>query len=186
MKGIQVCSNEGPRPFPRGDNYKIVEIYWQILKIFFSRTTWQIATKLGTKHPWVQGIKVCSSEGLSLFPREDNYKIAKKHWQILKIFFSKTTGLISTKLGTKHLWVKGIQVCSNEVPRPFPWGDNYEFAKIYWRIWKIIFSRTTGSISNKLSAMHPRVKGIQLYSNEGLLPFQRGDNYEIAKYIDEF
>ena len=34
--------------------------------------------------------------------------------------------------------------------------------------------------------MHPRVKGIQLYSNEGLLPFQRGDNYEIAKYSDEF
>ena len=25
MKGIQVCSNESPRPFPRGDNYKISE-----------------------------------------------------------------------------------------------------------------------------------------------------------------
>ena len=28
----------------------------------------------------------------------------------------RTTGPISTKLGTKHHWVKGIQVCSNEEP----------------------------------------------------------------------
>ena len=32
------------------------------------------------------------------------------------IFFSRTTGPISTKLGTKHPWVKMIQVCSNEEP----------------------------------------------------------------------
>ena len=51
----------------------------------------------------------------------------------LKIFFSRTTKPISTKLGTKFPWVKGIQVCSNEGPRPFPRGDNYEIAKIHWR-----------------------------------------------------
>ena len=45
----------------------------------------------------------------------------------------RTTGPISTKLGTKHPWVKGIQVCSNEGPRPFPRGDNYEIAIIHWR-----------------------------------------------------
>ena len=28
--GIQVCSNEGLCPFPRGDNYKIAKIHWQI------------------------------------------------------------------------------------------------------------------------------------------------------------
>ena len=28
-KGIQICSNEGPRPFPRGINYEIVKIHWQ-------------------------------------------------------------------------------------------------------------------------------------------------------------
>ena len=27
VKGIQVCSNEGPRPFPRGDNFEIVKIH---------------------------------------------------------------------------------------------------------------------------------------------------------------
>ena len=47
------------------------------------------------------------------------------------IFFSRTSGQISTKLGTKHPYVKGIQVCSNEEPRPFPRGDNYEIAKTH-------------------------------------------------------
>ena len=40
------------------------------------------------------------------------------------IFFSRTTGPMSTKLGTRHPWVKRIQVCSNEGPHPFPRGDN--------------------------------------------------------------
>ena len=33
--------------------------------------------------------------------------------------------------------------------------------------------------------MHPWVKGIQDYSNEGPCPFPRGDNYEKGKFIDE-
>ena len=45
------------------------------------------------------------------------------------VFFSRPTGPILTKLGTKHPWVKVIQVCSNEGHRPFPRGDNYEIAK---------------------------------------------------------
>ena len=45
------------------------------------------------------------------------------------IQFCTNEGLISTKLGTKHPWVKVIQVCSNEVPNPFRRGDNYEIAK---------------------------------------------------------
>ena len=51
----------------------------------------------------------------------------------INIFFSRTTGPISIKLGTMFPWVKGIQVCSNEVPRPFPRGDNYKMAKIHWQ-----------------------------------------------------
>ena len=70
------------------------------------------------------------------------------------IFFSRTAGPISTKLGTKHSWVKGIQVCPNEGPRPFPRGDNYEIVKIHWQNLKIFFSRTTGSISSKLGTKH--------------------------------
>jgi hypothetical protein len=57
MKGIQVCSNKGPGRFQRGDNHKNVKIGWDLLSIFFSRTTWPILTRLGTNHPWEEGFK---------------------------------------------------------------------------------------------------------------------------------
>ena len=41
------------------------------------------------------------------FPKGDNKEIAKIH------VFGNLLGPILTKLGTKHLWVKGNQVCSN-------------------------------------------------------------------------
>ena len=139
MKGIQVCSIEGPRPSQRGDNWERIKINWQLLKMLFSRTTGPISTTLGTK----RGIQVCSNEGPHPYQRGDNWEIIKIIWQLLKIFFSRTTGPISTilisrhdisfKLGTKHVWVMGIQVCSNEGPRPFPRGDNYKIAKIHWQ-----------------------------------------------------
>ena len=53
------------------------------------------------------------TKGPSPFPRGDNNKIVIIDWGDLKIF-SRTTGPISSKLGTKHSWVKGFQVCSNE------------------------------------------------------------------------
>ena len=79
MKGFQVCSTEGPCSFPRGDNYEIVKIHWRKLKIF-CRTAWPISTKLGTKHPFVKWIHVCTNEGPRPFPRKDNNEIAKIHW----------------------------------------------------------------------------------------------------------
>jgi hypothetical protein len=39
---------------------------------FFSRTTGPILTRLGTNHPWVKGIQVCSKEGDSPFPKGYN------------------------------------------------------------------------------------------------------------------
>ena len=56
--------------------------------------------------PFVRSLSVC------MYVRMKNF--------LMFDFFSKTTGPISTKLSTKHPWVKGIPVCSNEVPRPFP------------------------------------------------------------------
>ena len=160
VKEIHVCSNEGPHPSPRGDNNEIAKIHWRNSKIFFSRTNEPISTKLGTKHPWVKGIQVCSNEGPRPFPRGDNNEIAKIHWRNSKIFFSRTNEPISTKLGTKHPWVKGIQVCSNEGPCSFSRGDNYKMVKIHWRNIKIFFSRTTWPISTKLGTKHPWVKGV--------------------------
>ena len=173
---IHICSNEGPCPFPRRDNYEIVKIHWRALKIIFLRTTGPISTKLGTKHPWVMGIHVCSIEGPRTFPRGDKKEIGKIHWQTLKIVFSRIIGPILTKLSTKHSWVIGIQVCSYEGPRPFPRGDNKEIAKIHRRTLKIFFIRTTGPISTKLGTKHPWVMGNHVCSNEGPCPFPRGDN----------
>jgi len=39
----------------------------------------------------------------------------------LNNFFSRTTRPISTKLGRKHAWRIGIQICSNKGASPF-WG----------------------------------------------------------------
>ena len=57
MKEVQVCSNEGPCHFPRGDNYKIAKIHKRNLHYFY-RTTEPISTNLGTKHPWMKGIEI--------------------------------------------------------------------------------------------------------------------------------
>jgi hypothetical protein len=39
VKGILNCSNKGPGPLQRGDNYKISKMVWGNLKISFSITT---------------------------------------------------------------------------------------------------------------------------------------------------
>jgi hypothetical protein len=57
VKGFQVCSNEGPGPFLRGDNHKNVKMGWGHLKIF-ARTTGPILIRLGTNHPWRERIQV--------------------------------------------------------------------------------------------------------------------------------
>ena len=50
------------------------------------------------------------------------------------IFVSRTTGLMSANLGTKHLWAKGVQFCSNEGSCLCPRGDNNNLKKnqIQW------------------------------------------------------
>jgi hypothetical protein len=68
VKGIQVYSNKVPGPFHRGDNHKYVKTGWGHLKIFFSRTTGPIFTRLGTDHPYVKGIQIRSNEGDCLSP----------------------------------------------------------------------------------------------------------------------
>ena len=97
---------------------------------FFFRTTGPISTKLGTKHPWVMRTEVCSNEGLCPFPRGDNYKLVKIHWQNFKHLllknhlanFNQTWHKASFSDGDLFKWR----------PHPFPRGDDYEIAKIYW------------------------------------------------------
>ena len=79
------------------------------------------------------GLKFNQNGGHSPFPWGVHYVIANIHWRNLKIFSSRSTGSILLKLSTKYPWVKGIQICSNEGPCPFPRGDNYEIANIHRR-----------------------------------------------------
>jgi hypothetical protein len=57
MKKIQVCSNKGQGLLQRGDNHKNEKMGWGHLKIFFSKTTGPIVTRLGTSHLWGRGFK---------------------------------------------------------------------------------------------------------------------------------
>jgi hypothetical protein len=79
MKGIQVCSNKGPRLLQRGDNHINVKMWWGHLKIFFSRSTGPILTRLGTDHPKVDGIQFCPNEGNIPSPRGDDSERVKIH-----------------------------------------------------------------------------------------------------------
>ena len=64
-------SNEGPQPFPKGDNYEIAKIHWRnFKKIFFSRSTGPISTKLGTYILGWRGFKFVQMKGPSLFQGE--------------------------------------------------------------------------------------------------------------------
>jgi hypothetical protein len=105
-----VFSNEGDCPSLRGDNSKRVKktLNFCKKKIFFSRTTRHNSIKLGTNHPWVNGIQGCTNKGPGPIQRGDNHKNVKSELGHLKIFFSRTTGPILTRLGTNHSWVKGI------------------------------------------------------------------------------
>jgi hypothetical protein len=52
-------------------------------------------------------------------------------WGHLKIFFSRTTGPILTRLAINHPWGKGIKVSSNEGDCPSPRGDKSKRVKIH-------------------------------------------------------
>jgi hypothetical protein len=77
--------------------------------------------------------------------------------------------------------VKGIQVCSKEGDNLSPRGDNSERVKIHSKFFKISFFRTSRPNSIKLGTNFPWVKGIQVYSNKGPGPLQRGDNHKNVK-----
>ena len=87
----------------------------------------------------------------------------------------KITGPFLTKLSTKHLWVRRMQVCSTERQPHFSRRNN-EIAKIDWSNLKIFFSRSTRPFSTKLGTKLPRSEGTQGFANIGLSIFQKGVN----------
>jgi hypothetical protein len=79
MKGIQVCSNKSPVPFQTGDNHKNVKMVWGHLKVFISRTTGPILTRLITNCTRGKGIQVCANEWGCPSLRGDNGERTKVH-----------------------------------------------------------------------------------------------------------
>ena len=106
---------------------------------------------------------VCLSVQVSIHICSHNY-----------IKFSRTIGPISTKLGTEHLWVKGFLFCSNEGSCPFSTRRYSNKLKKYWQLLKIVYTRTTDSISTQLDREPLRVKRINFRSNDGLCLFSYG------------
>jgi hypothetical protein len=67
------------------------------------------------------------------------------------------------------------------VDNPSPRGNNSERVKLHLIFSKIFFSRTSWPNSIVLNTNYPWVKGIQVCSNKGPGPLQRGDNHKNAK-----
>jgi hypothetical protein len=122
VKGIQVCSNKGTGSLQRGDNHKYVKMGWSHLRVFFSRTTWPILTRLGTNHSWRKRIQVILKEGDSPSPRGDNSERVKVHRHFFKILLQNQIQAKSIKLGTNYPLMKRIQVSSNKGPGPLQRG----------------------------------------------------------------
>jgi hypothetical protein len=121
----------------------------------------------------VKGIQVCSNKGPGPLQRGDNHKNLNMGWGNLNIF-SRTIGLILNILGTNHPRIEKIQVSLKEGDSPSSRGDNSEIVKIHRQFLKIFFSRTSRPKSIKFGTNYPLVKIIQVCSNKGPDPFQRG------------
>ena len=109
---------------------------------------------------WRRGFKFIQMKQLAFLQGE----ITTNSWNTLtnlKFFFSKTSGMISIRIGTiKAFWIKWIQVFSNEGSCPFPRGDNNEIAKIHWWNLKIFFTKSTGPYLTKLGSKDSWLIGI--------------------------
>ena len=120
-------------------------VHWQNLKIFFSKTTRPISTKLSTIHPWVKGIQVSSNEGHRHFLRGDYYEIAKIHRQNLNIFFSKHHWANFNQIWHKASLSEEDSSFSNEEPFNFRKVGN-GFSSTLLQLFELFSQVTNGPI----------------------------------------
>ena len=85
----------------------------------------------------------------------------------------------------KHPWVKGIQVCSNEGPRPFSREIIKKLEK-YFDKFKNFFSRTAGPISTKLGKINFGWREFKFVQLKASTLFQWEILTKLQKYIDKF
>lgn len=68
--------------------------------------------------PWAKGSKELFWLKVQLISSDGNLTVVVVKFHIL-VFFSKSTGPISSKLVTKYPWMNEIQICSNKGPVPW-------------------------------------------------------------------
>ena len=85
----------------------------QCSNIFYSETTWPIKAKFYVESSWVRGTKFCSRHlgHMTKIAATPIYGTNPS-----KIFFSRTSRRISTKLGMYYLGLQPIIVCTNDDP----------------------------------------------------------------------
>ena len=88
-------------------------------------------------------------------------------------FISRTTGIISIKLGTKDHWLIGIKVYSNERSRSLRRIITDTKYKCMDKIKDLLLNHWA-----KLGTKHPLVKDIKVSSNKRQFPLSRGDGSE--------
>ena len=102
-------------------------------KIFFSRTTGPISTKLSTMHPWVMGIQVYSNEGSHPFPKEDNYEKWKYIDEILKSSSPEPLGQFQPNKAESILGWRRFKFVQVKDPTHFQGEIITKITKIHWR-----------------------------------------------------
>ena len=117
----------------------------------FSRITWLIPTKPGTKHSLVKGIQVFLKEGLSYFPRGDDYEIGKIHWKNFKTIGTTKAEPCSFQRGDHNTKVKTHEQNKKKffsrITRSI-WA-NLEQRILKWRKLKLCFINSDHSILKK-------------------------------------
>ena len=88
-------------------------------------------------------------KGTCPFQRGDNHRNLKMGWGNLNIF-SRTTGLILTRLGKNHSRIERIQVSLKEGDSPPPRGDNSKIVKIHRIVFKKSFPEPAGQNQSNL------------------------------------
>ena len=168
MQGIQICSNKGLWPFPRGIITKLRKYINKFEKSSSLELLGQFQPNLAQSILGWRG----NMKDPVLFQGKFR-KMRKCIDDLKKIFFSITTRPILSQ--SWHKSSLGILDYSNEGSGLlFPSGDDNEIVKIHWKNFKIFFYRTTVSISTKLSRNHPWVKGFWVCSNGKATPFYIG------------
>jgi hypothetical protein len=94
-----------------------------------------------------------------------------------EVLFSRATGPILTRPGTNYPWRERIHVPLKGGDSLSPRGDNSKRVKIHRKFLKIFFSRTRKPKPIKLDTNYPLVERIQVCSNKGSGPLQRGNNH---------